>query len=88
VTEKASFQLLNIEAAVSLGRFGITSVHLSITGEISNISAEDFESITREAEQNFLISKVLNIPVSSEFLLLSKMDFVVKSHHILVNYFA
>jgi len=57
---------LDTEAIVSMEGFGITSVHLSITGNVSDISAEEFEAITKEAEQNCLISKVLKIPVSSE----------------------
>lgn len=61
---------LNTEAVVLMEGFGIISVHLSITGEISGISAEDFEAITKEAEQNCLISKLLNIPINSEAHLL------------------
>ena len=57
---------LDTEAIVSMEGFGITSVHLSITGNVSDISAEEFGAITKEAEQNCLISKVLKIPVSSE----------------------
>ena len=57
---------LNTEATVSMEGLAITSVHLSITGSVSGISAEEFEAITKGAEQNCLISKVLNIPISSE----------------------
>ncbi|WP_353050523.1 OsmC family peroxiredoxin [Chryseobacterium sp. ISL-6] len=62
---------LNTEAVVSMEGFGITSVHLSITGNILGISIEEFEAITKEAEQNCLISKVLKIPLSSEAHLVS-----------------
>lgn len=57
---------LNTEAVVSMEGFGITGVHLSITGSVAGISAEEFEAITKGAEQNCLISKVLNIPITSE----------------------
>lgn len=72
LTEKGlSATSLDTEATVSMENFGITSVHLSITGNVSGISAEEFEAITKEAEQNCLISKVLKIPVSSEAHLVS-----------------
>jgi osmotically inducible protein OsmC len=46
--------------------FDITGIHLSITGSVSGISADEFKAITKDAEKNCLISKVLNIPISSE----------------------
>ncbi|OQP39946.1 OsmC family peroxiredoxin [Niastella yeongjuensis] len=58
--------LLDTEAIVSMDAAGITAVHLSITGNVPGISAEEFEAITKQAEQNCLISKVLNLPISSE----------------------
>lgn len=57
---------LNTEAALSMESFTITGMHLSITGSVSGISADEFETIVKDAEQNCLISKVLNIPISSE----------------------
>ncbi len=57
---------LDTEAAVSMEGLSITAVHLSITGSVAGISAEEFTAITKTAEKNCLISKVLSIPVSSE----------------------
>lgn len=57
---------LETEAVVSMEGAGITGVHLSITGNVPGISAEEFEAVTKEAEKNCLISKVLNLPISSE----------------------
>jgi lipoyl-dependent peroxiredoxin len=57
---------LDTEAIVSMDAAGITGVHLAITGNVPGISAEEFEAITKQAEQNCLISKVLNLPISSE----------------------
>ncbi|HWV71120.1 MAG TPA: OsmC family peroxiredoxin [Pseudosphingobacterium sp.] len=57
---------LNTEATLSMEGFSITGIHLSITGSVSGISADEFEAITKDAEKNCLISKVLNIPINSE----------------------
>ncbi|QOG04559.1 OsmC family peroxiredoxin [Flavobacterium sp. MDT1-60] len=57
---------LNTEATLSMEGFDITGIHLSITGSVSGISADEFETITKDAEKNCLISKVLNIPIHSE----------------------
>ncbi|MEL1253593.1 OsmC family peroxiredoxin [Flavobacterium sp. DGU38] len=57
---------LNTEAVLSMEGFEITKIHLSITGSVSGISADEFEAISKDAEKNCLISKVLNIPISSE----------------------
>lgn len=62
---------LDTEATVALEGLAITAVHLAITGKISGINAEEFEMITKGAEKNCLISKVLNISISSEAHLLS-----------------
>ncbi|MGH2623278.1 MAG: OsmC family peroxiredoxin, partial [Sphingobacterium sp.] len=59
------------EAAVSMDAGGITAIHLSITGKVEGIKADEFVAITKEAEQNCLISKVLNLPISSEAHFLS-----------------
>lgn len=57
---------LDTEATVSMDNAGITAVHLSITGNVPEISAEEFEAIAKGAEQNCLISKILKVPVSSD----------------------
>jgi len=56
---------LNTEATVAMENFSITSIHLSITGIVTGITADEFEAITKGAEKNCLISKVLNIPITS-----------------------
>ena len=67
LTEKGlSPTALDTEATVFMEGLSITAVHLSITGSVSGIGAEEFEAITKGAEQNCLISKVLNIAISSE----------------------
>jgi len=57
---------LDTEATVSMEGLSITGVHLSITGSVAGVNAEEFKTITKDAEKNCLISKVLSIPVSSE----------------------
>lgn len=66
LTEKGiSPTTLDTEATVTMEGLSITAVHLDITGTVPGITAEDFEAITKGAEENCLISKVLNIPISS-----------------------
>ena len=57
---------LDTEATVTLEGLSITGVHLSIKGSVSGITAEEFTAITKAAEQNCLISKVLSIPITSD----------------------
>ncbi|HWZ23245.1 MAG TPA: OsmC family peroxiredoxin [Cytophagaceae bacterium] len=57
---------LDTEATVSMEGLSITAVHLSITGSVAGISADDFTAVTKDAEKNCLISKVLSIPITSE----------------------
>lgn len=56
---------LDTEATVSLEGLSITEIHLSIIGSVPDINAEEFTTITKDAEKNCLISKVLSIPISS-----------------------
>ncbi|MDR7210214.1 OsmC family peroxiredoxin [Flavobacterium piscis] len=57
---------LDTEATLTMEGLAITGMHLSISGAVSGISADEFKTITKDAEKNCLISKVLNIPISSE----------------------
>jgi osmotically inducible protein OsmC len=57
---------LNTEAIVSMEGLSITEVHLSITGSVSGISADEFIAVTKDAEKNCIISKALSVPISSE----------------------
>lgn len=66
LTEKGLSPLaLDTEATVQMEGLAITAVHLDITGQVNGLSAADFEAIAKAAEKNCLISKVLNIPISS-----------------------
>ncbi|MDY0779768.1 OsmC family peroxiredoxin [Tenacibaculum sp. IB213877] len=59
-------EVLDTEAEVYMNNSGITGVHLNITGHISGITAEEFDVVTKDAEKNCLISKVLNVSISSK----------------------
>ncbi len=57
---------LDTEASLTMEGLSITNIHLSITGSVPEISATDFEDITKDAEKTCMISKVLKITISSE----------------------
>lgn len=57
---------LDTVASVNLEGVAITGIHLSIKGNVPNISEAQFSEITKGAEKNCLISKVLSIPITSE----------------------
>lgn len=57
---------LDTEATLTMEKLHITGIHLKISGAITDISAEEFSTITKDAEQNCVISKALKIPITSE----------------------
>ena len=57
---------LNTEATVIMEGLSISEVHLSITGKVEGITADEFTEITKDAEKNCPISKTLNILISSD----------------------
>ncbi|MDX4973881.1 OsmC family peroxiredoxin [Myroides odoratimimus] len=57
---------LDTEATLTMEGLAIAGIHLSISGAVPGISADEFETITKDAKKNCLISKVLNIPISSK----------------------
>ena len=57
---------LDTEATLTMEGLSITKIHLSITASVPEMDADDFKAITKDAEKNCLISKVLNILISSE----------------------
>ena len=57
---------LDTEATLTMEGLSITNIHLSIKGLVPGITADDFTAVTKDAEKNCLISKVLNIPIISE----------------------
>jgi osmotically inducible protein OsmC len=57
---------LNTEAKLSMEGLNITGIHLYISGQVPGMNAEEFAAVTKDAEKNCLISKALNIPITSE----------------------
>lgn len=57
---------LDTQATLTMEGLTITGIHLSISGEVPNTTAVDFEAIVKDAEKNCVISKALSIPITSE----------------------
>ncbi len=62
---------LDTEAVVTMEGLAVTAVHLIISGTVDGINADEFSAITKDAEKNCIISKVLNVPITSEAKFLS-----------------
>lgn len=57
---------LHTKGTVTLEGLEITKIHVSITGFINDITADEFREITKEAAKNCVMSKALKVPVTSE----------------------
>ena len=57
---------LDTEAIVNMEGLAVTEVHLIISGSVDGITADEFVAITKDAEKNCIISKVLNVAITSE----------------------
>ncbi len=57
---------LDTNATVTMEDLTIRGVHLSITGSVSGINAEEFKEVTKDAEKNCIISKALSVVITSE----------------------
>lgn len=57
---------LDTEATLTMEGLTITAIHLSISGSVPGISADEFIAITKDAEKNCVISRVLNAEITSE----------------------
>lgn len=72
LTEKGfSPASLDTEATLLMEGVAIKSIHLAIAGVVPGVDVAEFEAIVSGAEKNCLISKVLNIPISSDARLVS-----------------
>jgi osmotically inducible protein OsmC len=67
--KKLEANYLDTNAIVTMENLSITKIHLVITGSIIGISEDEFKAIVNEAEKNCIISKALNVPISSESFL-------------------
>lgn len=57
---------LDTQATLTMEGLTITGVHLNISGTVPGLSAEAFESVTKDAEKNCIISKALSVAITSE----------------------
>lgn len=57
---------LDTIATLTMDNKSIIAIHLKITALVEGISVQDFTAIVKDAEKNCFVSKVLNIPISSE----------------------
>jgi lipoyl-dependent peroxiredoxin len=57
---------LDTIATITLEGLSISKIHLSITGSGPGITTEEFIAITKIAEKNCIISKVLSVAITSE----------------------
>lgn len=65
-TKGITAKKLNTEATLTMEGLLITGIHLNISGAVQGITAEEFSIVTKDAEKNCLISKVLNVPITSK----------------------
>jgi len=61
---------LNTEAVITMEDSVITGTHLNISGSVDGITASEFEAITKESSKNYIMSKALSIPITSEATLI------------------
>lgn len=67
---------LDTKATVTLIDLNITNIHLSITGDVSEISADEFTAVTKEAEKTCPVSKALKTSITSEAHLIVKAKMI------------
>ncbi len=57
---------LDTNAILTLEGLAITAIHLSITGSVKGLNADEFATVVKEAEQNCIVSKALKVAITSE----------------------
>jgi osmotically inducible protein OsmC len=65
---EAGFTAENLETKceITLENGAVTKSHLSVLGKVPGISKEKWEEVVKNAEQNCIISKLLNVSITSE----------------------
>lgn len=61
---------LETTASLTLENAVITGIHLSITGSVKDITAEDFTAVVMDASKECVVSKALSFPITAEAHLL------------------
>jgi len=57
---------LDTTATLTLEGLSIKAIHLSITGSVKGIEADEFAAVIKEAEQICMVSKVQRVAITSE----------------------
>lgn len=57
--------LLDTEATLTMEGTSITDIHLSLTGQVRNITEAEFIEVAQEEEKNCTISRALQVPVTT-----------------------
>ena len=57
---------LETKCEITLENGAVTKSHLSVQGNVPGISQEQWDEVVKNAEQNCIISKLLNVPTTSE----------------------
>jgi len=57
---------LDTKATLTLEGLSVTAIHLSITGKVNGLNANEFEVIVKDSEKNCIISKALKVAITSE----------------------
>jgi len=65
---EAGFTAENLETKceITLDNGAVTKSHLFVQGKVPGISKEKWEEVVKNAEQNCIISKLLNVSITSE----------------------
>lgn len=57
---------LQTKCEITVENGAVTKSHLIVEGKVPGIEEQKFQESVRNAEQNCIISKLLNVPISSE----------------------
>jgi osmotically inducible protein OsmC len=57
---------LDTKATVTMTDLTITSVHLSITGKVKDLSEDEFKEVTHYEGKHCIISKALNVQIDTD----------------------
>jgi len=59
-------EMLETQATVDLdmAALKITGIHLELKGKVNGLYEEDFQAIAKDAKENCIVSKALNVPIT------------------------
>jgi osmotically inducible protein OsmC len=57
---------LETKCEITLDNGAVTNSHLNVQGKVPGVSKEKWDEVVKNAEQNCIISKLLNVSITSE----------------------